>query len=116
MADQVQNYDFDDAKYGNTYDKVIFTLNADPSNVVTGAKIYMQLRKKPGQAIAAEFSIENGKMEIISPYAFAFKTQVIEVIADTYDYDILILFPDNRRETFVGGKWTIHPAITYKKL
>ena len=45
MSDQVMNYDFDDAKYGNTY-----------------------------------------------------------------DYDILILFPDNRRETLIGGHWTIHPV------
>ncbi len=115
MSGHIQNYDFEDATQGNTYDSVLFNFNEDPANDLTGSKIYMQLRKKPGQALAAEFSIDNQKMEIISPYSFSFKSQVIEVIADTYDYDILILFPDSRRETYIGGHWTIRPAVTHKK-
>jgi len=114
--DQIQNYDFDDAKFGNTYDAVVFNLPEEAAFSLTDAKIYMQLRKKPGQSINAEFSTENDKMEIISEYSFSLKTQVIEVIADTYDYDILIVFANDRRETFIGGKWTIHPSVTYKKL
>ena len=116
MADQVQNYDFDDGKYGNTYDAVIFTLNEDAANSLTGAKIYMQLRKRPGGNIAAEFSTENDKMEINSEFMFSLKSQIIDVVADTYDYDILIVFADGTRGTYIGGKWTIHPSITYKKL
>ena len=115
MTDPIQNYDFDDARFGNTYDAVTFTLNDDPGNVLTGAKIYMQLRKKPGQGIIAEFSTENGKMEIVGQYSFLFKSQVINVVADTYDYDILIVFADGSRATYIGGHWTIHPCITYKK-
>jgi len=115
MAAHIQNYVFDDARFGNTYDGVIFNLNDDPANVLIGSRIYMQLRKKPGQAIAAEFSTENGKIEINGAFSFSFKSQVIEVIPDTYDYDILIVFADGRRETYIGGHWTIHPVITHKK-
>ena len=115
MSDHLQNYDFDDAWYGNTYDAVTFTLNDDAANLLTGSQIYMQLRKKPGQAVIAEFSTENGKMEIIGQYSFLFKSQVINVVADTYDYDILIVFSDSTRATYIGGHWTIHPCITFKK-
>jgi len=116
MADQIQNYDFDDAKYGNTYDAVIFTLNDDAANSLTDAEIYMQLRKKPGQPVTAEFSTENDKIEILSEFSFSLKSQIIDVAADTYDYDILIVFADGTRGTYIGGHWTINPAITYKKL
>jgi len=115
MANQIQNYDFDDARYGNTYDAVIFNLPEEIEFSLVESKIYMQLRKKPGQKIDAEFSTDNGKMAIDTNYSFSFKTQIIEVPADTYEYDILIVFADGRRETYIGGHWTIHAVVTHKK-
>ncbi len=115
MADLIQNYDFDNAIQGNTYQGVIFSLPREAMFSLTGARIYMQLRKKPGQAIAAEFSTENQKMEINNDYSFSLVAQIIDVVPDTYDYDILIVFADLRRETFIGGRWTIQPCITHKK-
>lgn len=114
MGDLVQNYDFDDAIHGNTYESVIFNLPQEPGFNLSGSKIYMQLKKKPGQVVAAEFSTQNNKIELTGNYTFSFIAQVIEVIADTYFYDILIIFEDGRRKTYIGGKWTIQPAVTHK--
>jgi len=115
MADPIQNYDFFEAKYGNTYEAVLFSLPEEPVFSLNEAKIYMQLRKKPGENVVAEFSTENGKFQITGNYTFELVTQVIEVVPDTYYYDILVVFSGGRRETYIGGKWTIHPTITRKK-
>ena len=115
MAAPIQNYDFPDARFGNTYDVVIFNLPELPPFSLAGAKIYLQLRKRAELNVTAEFSTENGKLEISSQYSFCFPEQVIEITADTYLYDILIIFTDERRETYIGGKWTIHPTITRKR-
>jgi hypothetical protein len=115
MADLVQNYNFDNARHGNIYEAVIFNLPQEHCFDLTGAKIYMQLRKKPDQLVIAEFSTINQKLQILSNYSFCFVTQIIEVFSDTYYYDILIVFADGRRETYIGGKWAILPVITHKK-
>ena len=115
MATAIQNYDFPDAWFGNTYDAVIFNLPEAPAFSLLGAKIYLQLRKRAELNVAAEFSTENGKLEISSPYSFRFPSQIIEVIPDNYVYDILIVFLDDRRETYIGGNWIICPTITRKK-
>jgi hypothetical protein len=116
MADLIQNYDFDNAIQGNTYQGVIFNLPREEVFSLDGARIYMQLRKKPGQTLAAEFSTENQKISILDKYSFSFTDQIIDVAADTYEYDILILFSDGRRETYIGGRWTIQPCVTHKKI
>lgn len=115
MAELIQNYDFDDAITGNTYDAVIFNLPEEVIYSLTGAKIFMQLRKKPGQNVAIEFSTDNMKMEILTPFSFALKAQIIDVVPDTYYYDILIEFLTGYRATYIGGKWTVHPVITSKR-
>jgi len=115
MTEVMQNYDFEDAKYGNTYDPVTISLAADPPLSLTGAEIYMQLRKKPGDIIAAEFSTENKKIVIVDETTFEFAEQIIDVAPDSYVYDILIVFENGRRETYIGGKWVIQPTTTRKK-
>jgi hypothetical protein len=115
MATTIQNYDFANATHGNTYDQVTFNLPPESVFNLTGSKIYMQVRKMPTQTVAAEFSTENDKMETVGLYTFRLKSQVITITPDSYLYDILIVFADGRRETYVGGKWTIGPVITNKQ-
>jgi len=115
MAATVQNYDFPEALFGNTCEAIIFNLPEEPPFSLTDAKLYLQLRKRPELNVAAEFSTENGEMEILSPFSFRFPAQIIEVTPDNYLYDILIVFGDGRRATYIGGKWVIGPAITRKK-
>lgn len=114
MAELIQNYDFEDAIHGNTYEGVVFTLPEGEKFLLDGASIYMQVRKKTGGNLIAEFSTQNNKMEILSDYSFSFKSQVIDLVADTYYYDILIVFADGRCETYIGGKWVIQAVITNK--
>lgn len=114
MVGLIQNYDFDDAQQGADYFTVEFKLPEEDEFILTGASIYMQVRKKPGQQVAAEFSTRNELLEITGTYTFKFKEQPINIVADTYYYDILFIYFTGRRERLIGGKWTINPGITKK--
>jgi len=108
------NYNFDPALKGNTYDAVIFTLPSETDMDLTGASIYMQLRKSFIDVVVCEYSTVNGKLAIISPYVFSFLDQIVNLEVGTYQYDILIIFADGRRETYIGGQWVINPVNTQK--
>ena len=111
----LKNYDFEEAHFGTTYDAVEFQFPEEDEFYLVGAKIIMQLRKKPGQVVVAEFSTENGKMLITGDYSFEFPTQEIYVAPDTYWYDILFIFPGGRRDRMFGGLFPICPTISYHK-
>jgi hypothetical protein len=115
MADILHNYDFDAAVSGASYSAVQFQFPEEDGFYLVGTKIYLQLRKKPGQLIAAEFSTENEKLVITGDYAFELPEQIILVPADTWYYDILFVFPDGRRDYLFAGKWPVQPTITSKK-
>ena len=115
MTHLLQNYDFDDAEHGKGYDQITFDLPQEDAYLLTDAKIYMQLRKKPGKSIAAEFSTINGLIVITGNYSFVFEEiNHIEIDPDTYWYDILIIFQSGRRDKPIGGTWKIGPSITHK--
>jgi len=110
----IQNYNFDTAYKGNTYDGVSFTLPSQNDFDLTGASIYMQLRKSAVDIVVAEFSTANSKLVVVSQYVFSLPSQIIDLEVGTYKYDILIIFTDGRRETYIGGQWIIQPLITVK--
>jgi len=111
----IQSYNFDPAYKGNTYDGVVFILPSETGFLLTGASIYMQLRKSMVDVVAAEFSTANAKLSILSDYSFSFISQIINVEIGTYIYDILIVFADGRRETYIKGQFQILPLITVKQ-
>jgi hypothetical protein len=115
MAELTDNYDFDPVRQGTTYERVTFELPQEDICLLTGASIFMQLRKSAGGICLAEFSTENSKIKILSAYAFCFEEQIINLAPDSYWYDILILFPDGRREIPLGGRWQILPSVTHKQ-
>ena len=115
MSDPIQHYDFPEAWYGNSYDDVVFRLPEIPANSLADAKIYMQLRKRASALVVAEYSTINSKIEIRSNFIFAIKRHNVAITADTYLVDILIIFADGWRQTFLEGKWIIHTVITTKK-
>lgn len=115
MADLIDNYDFDPVRQGTTYERVTFDFPQEDIYLLLNAGIFMQLRKTPGGISLAEFSTENSRLKILSEYSFCFQEQIINVPADTYWYDILILYPDGRREIPLGGKWQILNSVTHKK-
>lgn len=110
----LQNYNFETAYQGNTYDGVTFTMPSESDMNLTGASIYMQLRKSPLEAVVAEFSTLNSKIVVLSQYVFSFVSQVITVDVGIYKYDILILFSDGRAKTYIGGTFTVESLNTRK--
>ena len=115
MATSAHTYNFPEVREGNSCWKVLFRLPEEDVYNLAGAKIYMQLRKKPGQIVAAEFSTVNGKLVQMSDYSFMLPSQIITIPADTYGYDILIVFADGRRRTYIKGTWIITSVNTRKK-
>lgn len=110
----MQNYDFDQMQEDNLCESVEFILPTDPVYSLTGAKIYMDWKKKPGQLAVASFSIGKG-ISVLGEYNFRFDEQVISVPADTYQYDILIVFKRNgieQPERLIGGLVPIVSVIT----
>ena len=114
MADLMQTYNFPDVIEGNSFYQIEFQLPEAEVYNLAGAKVFMQVRKKPGQIVAAEFSTVNGKLIVVNNYRLKFPAQIITIPADSYYYDILFIYPDGRRRTLIGGKWTIQ-SITTKK-
>ena len=115
MAELIDNYDFDPVRQGTTFERVTFDFPVEDIYFLTGAGIFMQLRKTTGGICVAEFSTENSKLKILSDYCFCFEEQIINIPADTYWYDILIVYPDGRRDIPIGGKWQILNSVTHKK-
>ena len=116
MAEQLHYYDFPEAKEGNSYYRVRFKFAQEDVYYLPGAKVYMQLRRKPGQLVVAELSTENGKLEISGNYWLDFLNQIINLPSGIYYYDILFVFPDGRRRTYIEGKFPVKAVITTKKI
>lgn len=116
----LNNYDFDPVNYGNKCDLVRFNLPQEEAYSLTGAKIYMQVRKKPGQLAVIEYSTEKGGIKIIDEFTFEFESKLVEITPDTYMYDIKVVFIDGSGapdpQTFIGGKFPVESTITIKKL
>ncbi|MEI7526260.1 MAG: hypothetical protein WCJ95_18080, partial [Mariniphaga sp.] len=98
MNELTDNYDFDEAVHGTSYDQTAFDLPQEDSFLLKGARIFMQLRKKAGQRVVAEFSTTNGLLEITGDYSFIMPEQVINVAPDIYRHDILFVFKNGRRD------------------
>jgi hypothetical protein len=117
MEELIQNFDFDPMLRGNMCLPTEFVIEEDPAYILTDAEIFMEWRKSPGQVVVAKFSVGKG-FTITGDYKFRFDSQIIHVPADTYKYDILIVFKRNGNsepETLIGGKVTIVSTITELK-
>jgi len=103
------NYDLKSVTYGNTFLGVRFNLPHQSNCSLIGAIVTMQIRTSPDTAAVATYVLPH-----IDEYSFQILPFVVKIKAGTYDYDILISFPDGREKTWVGGTWLIEPAITKK--
>ena len=117
MDELIQETDFEAMAEGVICEATEFVLPTDPAYLLTGAEIYMDWRKKPGQVPVAKFSLGRG-FTVTGDYTFRFDRQVITAPADTYLYDILILFVRNgvkEPDRLIKGKVPITPTITHHK-
>jgi hypothetical protein len=118
MEELIQNFDFDPMLRGNICLPTEFVLGEDPAYILTDAEIFMEWRKSPGQVVVAKFSVGRG-FTITGDYRFRFDSQIIRVPADTYKYDILIVFKrdgNSEPETLIGGKVPIVSTVTELKV
>ena len=103
----MQNYNLKPVNSGNTYKGAKFTLPSEQTYSLTGATILMQVRDEFDTPVVATFTLTK-----LSEYQFSIPPQVINIKAGTYNYDILIIFADGRKKTYIGGEWTIEPVVT----
>ena len=111
----MQTHNLVSVKQGNTYPGAKFTLQTtDLAFNLLGATIVMKLKLAPGQTVKAILSSEedNGKILITGDYTFEIAAHVVEVPANTYEYDIKILFATGLTKTWIGGTWQILTVIT----
>jgi hypothetical protein len=110
-------------KRGDTFEPVHFTIRKSTDGGVTqnpvdlsGTKIDMQIREKPGSTVLFIFSSYQGANPLIAisnAIEGKFNTQptIIDIPAKRYYYDIQIIFPD-RVKTWISGYFTITDDIT----
>jgi len=103
------NYNLQTVLYGNTFLGVRFQLPAEPSYSLIGATATMQVRKTAKSAALATYELTH-----IDEFTIELSPLVVEIADGTYLYDVLIVFADGRRKTWVGGSWIIEPVITRK--
>ncbi len=105
----IQNYDLVPTLYGNTFMGVRFNLPQTSGYSLIGATVTMQIRTSPEAVAVATYALPH-----IGEYSFELEPFVVKLKPATYEYDILISFPDEREKTWIGGHWTINPVITKK--
>ena len=118
MISSISNYNFPDHVRGDTFDGVQFTVTVNSLPIdLTLAIINMDLRSKLTNEVAKSFTtVNSGGLTIILPPEngqFTFDSQIIDVPAGTYAYDIEIVFSNGVVKTYIGGIWNILQDITY---
>jgi hypothetical protein len=103
-------------KKGDTFDEVPFQIffNTVPLDI-SDAIIRMQLRLEYGGNIyLALTSVDNEGITILDPLEGIFKIneQIINIKANSYIYDIEIIFANGEVKTWVSGNFNILPDVT----
>lgn len=108
-------YNFPDAKRGDTYNDVSFTINVNGSaQDLTGAAIRMWLIDASQQIPAGDFNTVNGKLIITNAAAGVFKTNIgiVTLQPAQYYYDIQITFTNGTIKTWIEGTLTVLDDLT----
>ena len=108
-------YNFPDAKRGDTYNDVSFTINVNGiAQDLTGASIKMWLVNANQQAPAADYNTINGRLIITNATAGVFKTSIGIVLLTVaqYYYDIQITFANGVVKTWIEGTFTVINDLT----
>ena len=99
-------YNFPDAKRGDTYNDVSFTINVNGAlQDLTGANIRMWLTSVGQQPPSADFNTTNGKLLITNAAGGVFKTNIgiVTLKPGQYYYDIQITFTNGTVKTWIEG-------------
>lgn len=109
-------YDFPEHRKGDTMEAVTFTITVNSVALnLTGASAKMDLRKQGLQKKRYTTTAGDG-LTIVAPATdgkLRFDKKVVDIPADTYDYDIQITLSSGDIKTYIAGKFPIVQDITY---
>ena len=110
----MQNYNLPTINEGNTFPGVAFELPNLAIYDLTQAKVILAIGKGVKAAIVATLSSEGvaPAIEITGAYTFEIKEGDLDIVAGTYNYDILIVFQSGLQKTFIGGHLQIDPVYS----
>ena len=101
---------------GDTFEGVTFSITVNGTVLdLTNASIKMDLRLIPTGILAKRFILGSG-LTIVTPPTngtFTIDKQVIDLPANTYDYDIEITSADGSINTWITGTWQILQDVTH---
>lgn len=102
---------------GDTFNEVPFELKINSVAVnLTGATIKMQLKKCPTDVTPALSltSVASAGITITTPASGLFKinTQIINIEAFNYYYDMQFTFSSGEVKTYINGQFTITQDVT----
>jgi hypothetical protein len=109
------HFNFPDHVKGDTFDGVLFTVKVNTVALdLTSAHIDMDLRLEPLGIVAKTFSEGAGiTITDASNGKFRIDSQIIDISAGLYYYDIEITLSNGVVKTYVGGRWKILQDVTY---
>ena len=91
-------------------------LGTDPIDLTTVSAILMQVKSdKASKKHALEFSIENGKIQVINATQFSISGEIVNIPAGTYYSDIEITTNDGKPVTIPNFVWTIEQDCSRKE-
>ena len=112
-----QEYNFPNHTKGDTFKGTSFTILVNTVALnITGATIEMQLKleKKAGATAVKTFTTADSSIIITDGPAgkFQIASQIINIPAKQYYYDIEITLLSGVKETYISGKWQILQDVT----
>ena len=92
-------------------------LGTDPIDLTTVSAIFMQVKNdKTSKKSFLEFSLENGKIQILNSSQFSINGQIVDIPAATYYSDIEIVTADGKPVTIPNFVWTIEQDCSRKEI
>lgn len=110
-----QNYRIPDHVKGDTFNGVQFTVtinDAVPTSPLVSVR--MKLRVTPNSDAALTLASGEGiTITDATNWIFSIDSQVIDVVAQTYQYDIETTDAGGNVKSYIYGQWKILDEITY---
>jgi hypothetical protein len=115
-------YNFPNHISGDTFkgiSSIALLEKGTPINL-TDCSVYVQFRSifNLASPVVFEFSSDAGNIGVIIPSlgVITIPSQIIDVPAGEYEYDLQVMFPNGSIKTYLKGKFKILPSITRIKI
>ena len=101
-----------DHKVGDTWNGFSFTLEDEDTMLpvdLTGVSVLIQFKITPNSITAFEFKTSDGTVTIPIPTngEILMMPRIMNVIANTYKFDVQLTFPSGEVQTIVSDSWKL---------